>query len=303
MAFINKRRTLRRSLLVACCALQALLTCACAAANRPPDTSAPRANEQPYPVMLVAGEERNARALSAWKTLTVESGERVPAPELQPVTATLRELPDELTAPLRLPKVSIKEDAELTEEERRESLRRFIAGAAPLLGVQMREISLIEIVDAAGGAKRARYRQNPFELPLRNGYGTLEIVFTPDLRVTELSSTAIPDAERLGRSLAGVTAQLTAEQAVASLANRTINYTDATGAQQSRALPAAGAIAARELVVFPLVRPAAPATLELHLAWEISVEGTGEQLLVYVDAVTGEQLAGATVRASGAAAR
>jgi hypothetical protein len=299
MARIRNQKLCRRIFFAACCVALAFIVSACAAGNRPADPSRPRASEQPYPVTLAASEERSARALSTWKTVAGRSA--TTAPEFRPVTATLRALPSGLAAPLRLPQVTITGGEEQADEETRESLRRFIADAAPMLGVELRDLSLVEIVDEPGGIKRARYRQNPFGLPLRNGYGTLEIAFTPDLHVTELSSTAIPDSEGLRRAVAAVRQQVRAEQATNSLASRAITYTDATGTAQTRTPSAADKVAARELVVFPRLRTDDPATLELHLAWEISVSGQGSPLFVYVDAVTGEQLAAAQTSAPDAA--
>ncbi|MDT5263271.1 MAG: hypothetical protein QOC61_2275, partial [Acidobacteriota bacterium] len=193
----------------------------------------------------------------------------------------------------RLPLVVIKDARTQSEEETRESLRRFLSTAAPLLGTDLRQLSLVGVSDApaAGtGAKRALYQQNPFAYPLRNGYGVVDVTFTPDLRVVKLSSTAIPEAERLARTLNAVAKTLTAEQAVAALSNRPITYTDRGGTQQTRTVTQADSGVARQLVVFPIRRDADPATLELHIAWEVSVGSTDAPLLVYVDAATGDLL-------------
>lgn len=215
-----------------------------------------------------------------------------PTPELRPVTATLSALPANLPAPPQMPRVIVKDEREQSEEETRESLRRFIEGAGPLLGVLPGELSLVEITEVAGGARRARYRQNPFRFPLRNGYGDLEVTFTPDLRVTGLSSTAVPDTERLRTALAAFRGQrLTAEKAVAALVERSVTFNDAAGNRQTRAVAPAGDATPRELVVFPVRTGGDEPALELHLAWEIYLGAQSPALLVYVDALTGEQLA------------
>jgi hypothetical protein len=149
------------------------------------------------------------------------------------------------------------------------------------------------------GAKTARYFQNPFAYPLRNGYGLVEVTFTPDLRVVGLSSTAVPDAERLARTLAAVPKTLTAAQAAAALANRTVTFEDASGAQQTRTLAQPDPAAAQQLVVFPVRPGAAAAALELHVAWEVAAGSADDPLRVYVDAATGDVL-GAEVRPAGA---
>jgi hypothetical protein len=209
------------------------------------------------------------------------------------VTATLRSLPAGLREFLRMPFVNIKDEKTQTEEETRESLRRFLTTAAPLLGIDLKQLSLVRVEDApaAGmGARRALYQQNPFPYPLRNGFGVVEVTFTPDLRVVGLSSTAVPDAEQLARTLANVPRTLTAEQAAAALANRAVTYTDRAGSQQTRTLSPPEASAAQQLVVYPLRRDAEPATLELHVAWEVAAGGADSPLLVYVDAATGDVL-------------
>lgn len=290
---LHPRRILSASLL----ASLAALLCACAATTRPADPSRPRgAGDQPYPIILAADPEREELALAAWTNmLGAANAEARPTPELRPVTATLTALPANLPAFPQMPRVIIKDEQEQSEEETRESLRRFIESVGPLLGVASGELSLVEITEVAGGARRARYRQAPFRFPLRNGYGDLEVTFTPDLRVTGLSSTAIPDTERLRAAIASFRGQrLTAEKAVATLTERVVTYTDAAGNQQTRTVAATGDATARELVVFPIRREGEEPALELHLAWEIYLGAQGPPLLVYVDALTGEQLAATT---------
>lgn len=267
---------------------------ACASAARPAGAERPRGSEPPRFATLAASDERRTAALANWKAVVGEqAAEASPAPDLRPVTATLASLPAGLRDFPRLPLVVAGDAQNRTEEETRESLRRFLATAAPLLGIDLKHVSLVEVSDAAAapGSRRALYRQNPFAYPLRNGYGAVEVTFTPDLRVVGLSSTAVPDAERLGRTLAAVPKTVTAAQAAAALANRAVNYTDRAGAQQTRTLAQPDPAAARQLVVFPLRRDAAdPAALELHVAWEVAADNTDAPLLVYVDAATGEVL-------------
>ncbi|HEX8352648.1 MAG TPA: hypothetical protein VF611_07110 [Pyrinomonadaceae bacterium] len=267
---------------------------ACASASRTASPERPRANQPPPFAVLAASEERRTAALAGWKTVLGEQAAAAgPAPELRPVTATLAALPAGLTDYPRLPLVVIDDEQNRSEEETRESLRRFLTTAAPLLGFDLKHLSLVEVSDApgaGGGARRALYRQTPFAYPLRNGYGVVEVTFTPDLRVVGLSSTAVPATAALGRTLASVPKTLTAQQAAAALANRPVTYTDRAGAQQTRTLAQPDASAARQLVVFPVRRDADPATLELHVAWEVAAGDPQAPLLVYVDAATGDLL-------------
>ena len=291
---------------LALCLLLAALATGCASAGtRGPSAEGPtRANVPDYPVVLATSEDRRKSALDAWASVTRAQGiERAPAPELQPATATVRSLPS-LAAPLRLPSIVVAEvnstegnrrgatatSGVLTEEEAtRESLRRFLLSVAPLLGVEAEYVSLISITDRQAGTKRATYEQKPFLVPLRGGYGRIEIDFTDDRRVTNLSSTAIPDAGRLRTLLALPRERLTPQQAAASLSGTSYVYTEAAGVQQTRTVGDASAVSIRELVVLPVQRAGDAPALELHLAWEAAVGNESSQML-YVDAVTGEIL-------------
>jgi hypothetical protein len=274
------------------CVAAAFVLSACASATRPATAERPSGNEAPQFALLSASPERRAAALASWKTVAGEQAAAdAPTPELRPVTATLASLPTGLTGGPRLPLVVQEDEKTQSDEETRESLRRFLSTAAPLLGSDLKQLSLVGVMDAGGGARRALYRQNPFSFPLRNGYGVVEVTFTPDLRVVGLSSTAVPDAERLNRTLASVPKTLSAAQAVAALANRTVTYTDRAGTQQTRTVAQPDPSAARLLVVYPVRRDTTdPATLELHVAWEVDAGSTSAPLLVYVDVATGEVL-------------
>jgi hypothetical protein len=288
--------------IVSACLLAAssLALGACASMSRPASPEQPRANEPRFAV-LNASDERRTAALATWKTVLGEqAAAAAPTPELLPVTATLAALPPGLRDYPRLPLVVVdKDEKSRTEEETRESLRRFLATAAPLLGFDLKHLSLVSISpepSAGTGAQLALYVQSPFAYPLRNGYGVVEVTFTPDLRVVELSSTAVPYAEPLARALAALAKPLTAAQAAAALANRSVTYETVDGAQQTRTLAQPDPAAVRQLVVFPVPRDAAsPPTLELHVAWEVAAGGAGDPLFVYVDAATGDVL-GAEVR-------
>jgi hypothetical protein len=237
--------------------------------------------------LLVEDEERRATVLAEWTTLTRDQGIMdAPAPELQPITATLRSIPP-LPAPLYLPKVG--EGTPMTEEETRESLRRFIGYASELIGAEPRQLSLVLRTDLADGTKKAEYRQRPFQrYALRGGYGLLEITFTVDRRILQITSTCIPDVDQLQRTGAGIRPTVTAEQVAQRIVGQTFSYTDAAGASQSRTIGQGDEITVRELVVYPAPRrsPASPA-LEFHLAWE-TVVGPEPKALVYLDAITGK---------------
>lgn len=272
---------------VALCALLALLSCASCATTPAPDAAGPRPNEPPYPVLMVETQNRRAGAFQAWAKFASEQGiPDTPAPELQPVTATLRALP--AGASLHLPKVG--DAVPMTEENTRESLRRFITSVAPLLGAQPTHLSLTQRVDAADGTQRAIYEQRPFRYPLRGGYGIVEISFAPDRRVLQITSTAIPEIEQLQRAGAGTRPRWSADELPAQLAGKTFTYEDAAGSQQTLTISRPEDVLVRELVVYPRPRAAVPTVLEFHLAWEITLRSDPSGAAVYVDAVTNELL-------------
>jgi len=209
-------------------------------------------------------------------------------PDLQPFTATLHGLPANLNASVFLPKVGAGPN--FTEEELRESLRRFITDWRVLIGADPVQLSLVERTDEKNGDKLARYEQRPFRYPLRGGFGNLVIRFASNRRVLDLSSNCIPNAERLQASLASITPKVTAEDALNHIKSRSITLTDAAGKQQTFTLAANTSVTTRQLVVYPL--PNQNNALELHLAWEIDIPN-GSFKTVYLDAVDDRVIAGA----------
>lgn len=294
MAALHFQKTTRRCLrwrLALIISLAGFL-CACGAAANPPNPGAPNPNAPPYPILLTdeAGDRRQV-ALAAWARLMHEQGVlNAQEPPLHPVTATIAGLP-KLPSPLYLPKVG--EGIPMTEEETREALRRFINSNSELLGIDPPQLSLIQRTDAADGTKRALYLQRPFlRYSFRNGFGVVEITFAPDRRILNITSTAIPEIDRLRVAGAGIAprAELqTTEQVLKNLTGRTISYTDAVGRAATLTLTAQNTITPRQFVVYPRLREDAPPALEFHLAWEISVDGAPLRT-IYMDALTGELL-------------
>lgn len=285
------RQSLRQveRLRVVLCLLMILGLSACAA-TPPPNAAGPRPNEPPYPVLLMETIDRREAALTAWTKFTAEQGiTNAPAPELQPVTATIRSLPAFTGTPLYLPKVG--DTFPMNEENTRESLRRFISSASPIIGASPQQLSLVQRIDGADGTQRALYEQRPFRYPLRNGYGKLEITFTPDRRVLQINSTCITDVEQLQRAGAGTRPRWDAETVSTKLIDRTFTYKDATGNSQTLTIAKGEEVIVRELVIYPNPRASDPSILEFHLAWEITVKRASASINIYLDAVTDELLA------------
>lgn len=263
--------------------LFSILAGACAAKN-PANPGAPRANEPPYPVLMTEATERRAAALTAWTNFATEQGiTNPPVPELQPITATIRSLPPALSVPLHLPKVGA--GATMNDEETRESLRRFIASVSALIGAEPQQLSLVQQTKLADGTQQVRYEQRPFLYPLRGDYGVLEITFTPDRRVTQMTSTCIPDIDQLRRSATGIRPTTTADKVPDLIMGKTFTYTDSAGNQQTLTVAREEAVTVRDLVIYPTPRATDADVLEFHLAWEVAVGSGANQRLVYFDAV------------------
>ena len=121
----------------------------------------------------------------------------------------------------------------------------------------------------------------------------LEVSFTPDRRVTQFSSTAIPDTERIGRALAGIRPVVTADNATAGLAGRNVNLTSAAGEQQTLHRAASGELQARELSSFRCVAPTTCRRSNFISRGKSCGRQDDSAPRVYVDAVTGDLLGAA----------
>jgi len=207
---------------------------------------------------------------------------------LHPYTATLESLPANLPAPIYLPKVGSPEKP--TEEDTRESLRRFIVEWQRLIGADPNQLSLVERVDEPSGDKVARYEQRPFRYPLRGGFGSLVIRFRSNGQLVGFSSNCIPNADRLQASLNALTPNVTGEQAVNHIKSQPVTIVNATGQQQTVSLPANATVEAKQLVVYVQPSKDPPSGLAIRLAWEIDVTN-GPLSKVYLDAISDEIIA------------
>jgi hypothetical protein len=189
---------------------------------------------------------------------------------------------------LYLPKVGIK--PEMNEDETREALRRFIDDWRNLIGADPSQLSLAERTDQPNGVKIARYEQRPFRYPLRGDYGKLEIHFTADRRLLNVSSSCIPDADRLQTALAAITPRVKPEEAAQSMVTGTVTYTDSLGNQQTYRASADNKVEVGELVTYARAAKDRPDMLEFLVAWEINISNAPFRT-AYIDAVTKEIIA------------
>jgi hypothetical protein len=264
-----------------------LLAGACAA-MQPPNAGGPGPSGPPYPVVLTEQAQRREASVLALNRIAQRNGSGDLAEvHLQPVTDTIKSLPTNLASPLYLPKVGSK--AEMDEEETREALRRFINNWRGLIGANPSQLSLVERIDQPDRTKIARYEQRPFRYPLRGDYGKLEIHFTADRRLLNLSSNSIPDAERLQAVLANITPRLTAEDAIKHVRDNGVEYTDSLGNQQTYKVSVNNEVNPSELVIYALSSRSADA-LEIYIAWEIAVSNAPFKT-VYLDALNAKIVA------------
>lgn len=265
-----------------------LLTGACAALQ-PPNAGGPGPTGPPYPITLTEQSQRREAAVLAFNRIAQRSGPgNLTESYLQPVTVTIKSLPADPGTPLYLPKVG--SNVEMDEEETREALRRFINDWRVLIGANPSHLSLIERVDRPDRTKIALYEQRAFRYPLRSDFGKLQIHFTADRRLLNLTSSCIPDAERLQSALAGITPRLTAEDAIKHVRDRGVRYTDSFGNQQTFNVSGSNEIDSRDLVTYVLPPKPGANSLEIHIAWEVTVSNAPFKT-AYIDALNDEIIA------------
>ena len=261
-------------------------TAGACAAFQPTDPNGPRSNEPLYPVEVSEVGPRLEEASLAWYQLSQRYG--LPGKteaSLHPYTATIQSLPANPGTPIYLPKVTSQ--ATPTEEETRESLRRFIVEWQRLIGAEPDQLSLVERTDEPSGIKLARYEQRPFRYPLRGGFGTVVIRFRSDGQIVEFSSNCIPNADRLQPTLASLTPKINSDEAVNRIKTQPLTVTDVNGRQQSFSLPANATVEAQQLVVYAQPSKDPPSGLQIRLAWEIDITN-GPLKKVYLDAISDE---------------
>jgi hypothetical protein len=255
-----------------------LVTAACAAVP-PVNPNGPGRNAPVYPVLLPENQQRRDEAITSLAQLTKQSAaETSPATSLQPVTATIRSLPAD-AKPLQLPHIGTGK--EMNEDETREALRRFLNLWQKLLGAKPAQLSLAQQTREADGINLAVYEQRPFSYLLRGPYGRIEIRFTNDGRITSLSSTAIPDADKIQTSLAATAPRLKPEVVAEKLAGRKVDYTDTSGIKRSFIIGAVGQIDLQQVVIYPVPSATKTDTLEFHFAWEVTLTNAPVKTIYY----------------------
>lgn len=232
--------------------------------------------------MLIEQPQRREAAVIAFNRIAQRSGPgNLTEDYLEPVTATIKSLPADPATPLLLPKVGI--NVEMDEDETREALRRFINDWSVLIGSNPSQLSLIERVDRPDRTKIALYEQRVFRYPLRGNFGKLQIHFTADRRLLNVTSSCLPDAERLQSVLSGINPRLAAEDAIKHVRDKGIRYTDSLGNQQTFNVSASSQIEP-QLVTYALSSSPGDDSIELHIAWEVTLSNAPFKT-AYIDAL------------------
>jgi hypothetical protein len=271
--------TLVRNFRLAIIGFLVLFVGACAT-TRPPDVTSPRSTESAYPILVNEDLGRRQAALAAWQNLL--QNQHLPAtadPELLPITSTLQSLPNSPATGLTLPRVG-RSDTK-TEEEMRESLRRFLASAGQLLCSDQDQLTLVKRDDYADGTKAALYEQRPFRYALRGGFGQVKIQFTDQGSVRQLSSTCLPDLDNIQRDIQGLRADptVTPDKIAAILQGHPINSPDGS---TSATVTSTNDFTLLEPVVLVRKTQTTPQALEFRLVWEVALKAG---FPVYVDTV------------------
>ena len=288
ITFNQVHETARQLRFVIIVFLSALVFSSCAALQ-PPNVTGPPGKNSLYPILLIEDAHRKEATLAALNRLGQLSGKSNGArPQLQPVTGTILGLPAQAGGSLFLPKVGAA--ATMNEEETRESLRRFIRDWQELIGSDPAKLSLIERTDQPDGSKLASYQQRPFRYPIRGNYGKLQINFTSDRRVLNLTSSCIPDADRIQSALSALNVRPRSEETLQKLRAKGLTYVDAQGIERNLAIPPSSEITARQMTIYIVPAKDQPDVLEFHLAWEIEFTNAPIKL-AFVDALTGEVVA------------
>jgi hypothetical protein len=257
------------------------------AALQPLSSTGPRGNEATYPILLTEDSHRRDAMIAALNRLSQRSGNSSAIelqPQLHPITATISSLPPAASTSLLLPKVGAA--AVMNEEETRESLRRFINESQELIGADPSDLSLVERVDQPDGIKLANYEQRPFRYPIHGTYGKLQIRFRSDRRVVGLSSTCIPDSDRIQTAFATLGARPKAAETLQNIRTNGLTLIDAQGNKLATKIPGTD-FSPLGLVVYIRTASNNPDTLEFHLAWELKLSNAPAKM-AYVDAISGE---------------
>jgi hypothetical protein len=262
--------------------LYALWLLACAAPGQV-GVRTPQAAGAGYPPRIETTTEQQQAAETAWSTFLAEY--QLPATKFdaEPVLNTPRALPLSLAGRIKLSEKA----APLDELAAKDALRHFIERHAVLLSggwremaVGLKDLSLTSFSNE-GAMYRAVYEQRSFPYPVAGGFGELMLVMSKSGTLLQWNSRLLPKLE-LPTNTSVVATELPDR-----FVGRTFSYNNIAGQPQTYRVTNRNEVVVKDLVVYPKVTGN---RLSLHVAFPVEV-GRGMTWTVYVDGVTGEELA------------
>jgi hypothetical protein len=203
--------------------------------------------------------------------------------DAEPVLNTPRALPLSLANRIKLG----TKDGPLDELAAKDALRRFIERNAVLLSGGRRE-SAVGLNDLSlttfsndGSMYRAVYQQRNFLYPVVGGFGELMLAMSKTGMLLQWHSRLLPKLDL------PATPSVAVDELPDRFAGRTFSYSNIAGQPQTYRVANRNEAVVKDLVVYPRV---VGNRLSVHLAYPVEV-GRGMKWTVFVDAVTGEELA------------
>ena len=240
-----------------------------------------------YPPVLDASPARQQASESAWRALAQEH--QLPDTlrcDCDPILLTPRALPMEAAG-----RIQVVRQNPFTDLELKEALRHFIEIQARLLGVnpgdtaigqpQLSLVTLSVTLSHEGALTRVVYQQRSFPYPIVDGYGTLEFTLCKSGHLLQWRSSLLPNVTLPARPT------LETSALPERFVNREFTYSNIAGQPLRYRVARADEVFVKEAVVYPRLTST---RLTIHLAYPIVV-GLGTTWTIYVDAMTGEELA------------
>jgi hypothetical protein len=236
-----------------------------------------------YPPAIEATAAQQQAVEAAWQALIREH--RLPADaryDSDPLLLTPRALPAQLAGRIEL----LHQSASPSDLELKEALRRFIEKNAALLGVNpgdtaigQPELSLVTL-RPEGALIRVLYQQRSFTYPMAEGWGELHFMLSKQGALLQWNSRLIPNVMLPARPT------VEANALPGRFVNREFTYSNFAGQPLRYQVARVEEVFVKEVVVYPRITNN---RMTIHLAYPVVV-GTGTTWMVYVDAMTGEEL-------------
>jgi hypothetical protein len=233
--------------------------------------------------MLENTAARQQAAEDAWRKFLADY--QLPAAKFdaEPILNTPRALPLAVAGKINLN----TQGGAFDELAAKAALRRFIERNAVLLSggsraeaLELKDLSLTTFGDE-GSMYRAVYRQQSYAYPLVNGYGELSLLVGKSGLLLQWGSRLLPKLSLTARP------QLVVKDLPQRFVGREFSYANIAGQPQRYKVASRNEAVVKDLVIYPKL---ANNRLSLHLAYPVEV-GRGMTWTVYLDAVTGEELA------------